>query len=132
MHFNPVQMLICGMNIGWQVTQVRAVFRIPPKAETALFANLASPGYLAYVDWFTPFAHSPDPNHGLYKVSHSYKNGYRLSSVVPISQIKRSVHLFPDFGASVPREWTSSSVLEACKVFYLNPFADRHSYVTMY
>lgn len=108
------------------------MFRIPPKAEAALFGNLQTPEHLAYVVWFTPFSSNPDINHGLYKISHYVKDGYRVSSVVPVSQIKRSVHLFPDFGAVVPREWSSTNVLEDCKVFYLNPFSDRHAYVTMY
>lgn len=117
---------------GWRVAQVRAVFRIPPSVESNFFGNVEPPAHLAYVDWFTPFTRHPDSNHGMYKVSPCYKQGLRLSSVVPVALIKRSVHLFPHFGPTVDRNWTSSNVLESCTVFYVNPFTDRHTYVTMY
>ena len=55
----------------------------------------------------------------------------RPTHVVPATDILRSVSLFPKFGASVPREWTSDSVLDDCSIFYVNPFSDPHSYVTI-
>ena len=120
--------------LGWRVAQVRLIFHLPVKAAEVLFPDQESPrpAHLAYVDWFTPFTRTPDAVHGLYKVSHCFKDGARYSGVVPVSSIKRGVHLYPDFGVQVPREWTSSTVLEQCQNFYVNPFADRHSYVTMY
>lgn len=97
-----------------------------------MFPNANLPEHLAYVHWFTPFSATPDSSTGLYKVSHSIRGGQREASVVPVSSIKRSIHLFPAFGRVAPREWTSTTVLEQCKVFYLNLFSDHHSYITMY
>ena len=85
------------------------------------------PEHLAYIEWFTPFT-TPRPDHGLYKVSRALRQGARLGSVIPIDQLERSCHLFPDFGAVAPREWTSSNVLEMCPTFYVNSFSDRNAY----
>ncbi|KAA1479206.1 hypothetical protein DENSPDRAFT_751875, partial [Dentipellis sp. KUC8613] len=65
---------------------------------------------LAYVEWFTKFSQTAEPNHLMYKISREYKNGQRHAAIIPINSIKRSVHLIPKFGASAPREWTSSNV----------------------
>ena len=87
----------------------------------------AAPKYLAYVQWFTPFQ-DPKPDHLLYQVKRSLKNGARLASIVPVANIHRSVHLFPVFGRQVPDDWTSDNVLEKCSSFYVNTFSDRHMY----
>jgi len=97
-----------------------------------MFPHTNLPEHLAYVHWFTPFSAAPDANNGLYKISHSIRGGQREASVVAVNSIKRSVHLFPSFGRVAPQEWTSANVLEQCKTFYLNPFSDHHSYITMY
>ena len=60
------------------------------------------------------------------------EDGDRPARVVPATDILRSVSLFPKFGVSVPREWTSDSVLDDCSTFYVNPFSDPHSYVAIY
>lgn len=70
-----------------------------------------------------------DSIHGLYKVSHARnREGDRLGLVIPIEDIERSCHLFPDFGRVAPRDWTSRTVLDECTTFYLNTFADRNTY----
>lgn len=122
------------LKIGYRVAQVRVVFRIPEKASNELFrADKDPPRHLAYVEWFSNFRNNPDVNSMMYEISRSYiGDGKRLFSVVPVADIRRSVHLYPDFGEVAPREWTTNSVLDDCDVFFLNPFPDRHSYITLY
>ncbi|KZT19589.1 hypothetical protein NEOLEDRAFT_1141947 [Neolentinus lepideus HHB14362 ss-1] len=114
---------------GYRVAQVRVVFSLPPRIISRLFEK-PPPMHLAYVEWFSSFSAAPDPNTGMYKVQRSVRDGERQVSIVPVSQIERSVHLFPKFGAMVPREWTSSTVLDVAPAFFVNPFLNRHTFVT--
>ena len=62
------------------------------------------------------------------KLNRTFEGEDRIVSIVPVSSIRRSAHLFPKFGPKVPEHWTSVNVLEKCSTFYLNPFSDRHMY----
>lgn len=90
------------------------------------------PEHLAYVEWYTPFAASPEANHLMYKISPAKtRDGGNVSSIIPVANICRSIHLFPKFGPVAPVEWTSSSVLDLCQTFYVNSFTDKHLYRTL-
>ena len=106
---------------GYYVGQVRVIFSLPNSTDGT------SPQHLAYIEWFTKFT-APDRDHQMFKLNRSLENGERVASIIPISTIRRSVHLFPKFGPVVPEGWTSDNVLEKCPAFYLNPFTDRHMY----
>ncbi|KAJ7845646.1 hypothetical protein B0H14DRAFT_2357986, partial [Mycena olivaceomarginata] len=43
----------------------------------------------------------------------------RIASIIPVENIRRSVHLFPQFGLSAPRDWTCQNVAEKCNKFML-------------
>jgi hypothetical protein len=115
---------------GYRVGRVRVVFSIPEKARNAMFGrDVAVPQHLVYVEWYTPFSNPPDRNHLLYKISPLRdQNGGPICSVIPLANIRRSVHLFPKFGPRAPPEWSSSAVLDSCNTFYVNLFTDRHLY----
>ncbi|KAI1782635.1 hypothetical protein LXA43DRAFT_977455 [Ganoderma leucocontextum] len=119
----------------FRVAQVRIVFMIPNKAMAHLFPSLPVdqyPRHLAYVEWFTKFT-TPDPDHGMYKISRALtRDKERHASIIPIDSLERSCHLFPDFGPAAPRNWTSSTVLDECKTFFVNPFVDRNTYKLLY
>ncbi|KAI0076043.1 hypothetical protein K474DRAFT_1598667, partial [Panus rudis PR-1116 ss-1] len=122
---------IVGTN-GYRVAQVKVIFSLPRAAIPLIFnADRRSPLYLAYVEWFTPFR-DPDEVHGLYRVSHAVREGKRLTAVIPLVNIHRSVHLIPQFGPRLNREWTAGNVLEKCTKFYVNCFTDRHTYGTLF
>jgi len=103
------------------VGQIRVVFSLPDSEARA------PPERLAYVEWFSKFT-SPEHDHGMHKLKRSAEGGERVASIIPVSSIRRSAHLFPKFGRVVPEDWTSDNVLEKCSTFYLNPFADRNMY----
>ncbi|KAG1850514.1 hypothetical protein C8R48DRAFT_750112 [Suillus tomentosus] len=114
---------------GFSVGQVRVIFSLPPKSLQLLFPPTVNiPPHLAYIEWFTPFPSAPDRNNGLYKLSRLMRGGDRVSSIVPVGDIMRSIHLIPKFGDSAPREWTSETVLEDCNVFWVNSYIDRYNF----
>lgn len=94
-------------------------------------AEQPPPKYLAYIEWFSKFT-DPIANHGLYKISRSLDRGERVSEIIPLANIRRSIHLIPEFGPIAPRTWTSSNVLELCNTFFVNSFSDRHAYNTIF
>jgi len=116
---------------GYRIGQVHVVFELPDKAIPKVFGSLDTPPkHLAYVEWFTPIPATPDPKHGMYRVSKLMENGCRSASVIRAETIIRSVHLVPQFGPVMPQGWNSFTVLKLCNTFYINPFADVHSYLT--
>jgi hypothetical protein len=58
------------------------------------------------------------------------EGGMRSASVIPVTNIRRSTHLLPDFGPVAPRAWASATVLEMCGAFYVNSTSDKHMYAT--
>ena len=88
------------------------------------------PQYLAYIEWFTPFTRS-QKQYDLYKVSRNIRQNQQQASIVPIDQIRRSIHLYPKFGPVVPSDWTKANVLDKASTFYTNPFSDRHMYTIL-
>ncbi|KAJ7468883.1 hypothetical protein B0H11DRAFT_2159425 [Mycena galericulata] len=117
----------------YRIAQVRVVFTLPTRLAKTIFpTNVVPPKYLAYVEWFTSFKPQPERHHLMYKVSRVIKNGDRLGSIIPVNNIRRSVHLLPKFGPIAPPEWKSHNVLDKCTIFFANPWTDRHIYATLY
>ncbi|THU84840.1 hypothetical protein K435DRAFT_822599 [Dendrothele bispora CBS 962.96] len=123
---NPDKGPLDGMRIG----RVRAIFSIPDEKTDRLFPpNVSPPGLLAYVEWFSNFTRVPDTASGLYRVKKQLNSdGTPSAAVVPVSAIKRSIHLFPKWGGPVPANWTCENVLDECTTFYMNPFLDLRTY----
>jgi hypothetical protein len=110
---------------------VRVVFEIPNRVIQDIFPapDTPPPQHLAYVEWFSPIPVTRGSNHQLYRVTRLTRNGRQHASIIPVSSIVRSVHLFPIFGPRAPREWNTFTVLELCNSFYINPFSDRENYL---
>ena len=115
---------------GYHIAQVRVVFELPNRVIPEVFSLLDTPPkHLAYVEWFTPIPATPDPKHGMYRMSKLTENGHRSASVIQVDSIVCSVHLIPQFGPVIPWKWNSFTVLELCNTFYVNLFADVQSYL---
>ncbi|KAJ7856057.1 hypothetical protein B0H14DRAFT_3085330 [Mycena olivaceomarginata] len=117
---------------GYRVVQVHIIFSLQARHIRSLFSRrITPPKYLAYVEWFSPFK-DPEADHLMYKVNRSMKDGYRRSSIIPVVNIRRSVHLLPKFGPVAPADWKSSNVLDKCSHFFVNSLTDRHIYATLF
>jgi len=116
--------IFTGESIGYRTGQIRVVFPLPGGEAHAPLEHLAN------VEWFSEFA-SPECDHGMHKLKRTMQDGARVVSIIPVSSIRRSVHLFPKFGRAVLENWTLDSVLEKRSIFYLSPFVDRNMYFTL-
>ena len=116
--------LILGL-LGLCVACVRAIFRLPLDYGPHLTKHP-----LAYVEWFTPFR-DPEPDTGMFKVSHSSRNHRRRSSIIPITQIVQSCHLLPIWGKKVDSTWTSRNILDKCTRFFVNPYLRHHDFILL-
>jgi hypothetical protein len=116
--------------LGHQVAQVCAVFQISSRVTQEIFhASNAPSMHLAYIQWFSLLLMVPDVNSGMYKITKSFKGGYRCADIVPISSFICSVHLLPQFGPVMPQHWDAFSVLDHCHTFFVNPFSDGYNYL---
>ncbi|KAJ7846002.1 hypothetical protein B0H13DRAFT_2238970 [Mycena leptocephala] len=105
---------------GYRVAQVRVVFSLGARHICTLFSRgVTPPKYLAYIEWFSPFT-QPEPDHLMYKVNRSTKDGDRIVTSIP------------KFGPVAPVDWKSSNVLEKCPHFFVNSMTDRHIYATLF
>ena len=111
---------------GYGVVRVKVIFSISKRFHVHLFKpGIDVPDHLAYVEWYSPLG-VQDPNHRMFKISPlKDSDGTRICSVIPLSDVQRSVHLIPRFGPVAPVNWMSSNVLDECTTFFLNDFTDR-------
>lgn len=119
---------------GYVACQVKVIFSLPPEmVEPYIALNRPRPRWYAYVEWFSKFAKQPhSADHGLYRVTRNKgKAGEHLGDVIPLGNIRRSLHLFPNFGSAVPQHWTSSNVLDLCDIFFTSDTSDKHAYETI-
>ena len=117
------------MNLtGYRIGQIHVIFSLPANAIKQLYPHAQGDNipsvHLAYVEWFTALLAKPEPYHGLYKIRQSSNNGEWLASVIPVSNVSRSAHLFPQFGPNVPLHWEPWNVLDLSRSFILNSCSD--------
>ncbi|KAJ7347927.1 hypothetical protein DFH08DRAFT_914410 [Mycena albidolilacea] len=86
---------------GYCVGHVHAVFSLSEHVLNVVFTGVKPAKHLAYVEWFSKFPNAPDLNHKMYKISCPVEC---TTSIIPVSNIRQSVHLFPQFGPVAPRE----------------------------
>ncbi|KAJ3911962.1 hypothetical protein F5877DRAFT_54695 [Lentinula edodes] len=116
-----------------RVGRVRVIFSLPSdKLDTLVPSDIPPPQHLAYIEWFTKFVAHPEPYSGLYRVRRDVgADGLCTASIIALDSIVCSAHLFPQWGGSVPPEWTSETILDHASSFLLNIFKDEHAYFNL-
>jgi hypothetical protein len=84
------------------------------------------------VHWFKLVSDKPDPGNGMWMVKPSFLNSEldtRELSIIHIDTIVHAAHLLPIFGNEfVPEKATFHETLDIYCAFYVNKFADHHSF----
>jgi hypothetical protein len=108
------------------VVQVHVIFSLQARHIRSLFSRgITPPKYLVYVK-------DPEADHLMYKVNRSMKDGYRRSRIIPVVNIRHSVHLLPKFGPVAYADRKSSNGQDKCSHFFFNSHTDRHIYATLF
>jgi hypothetical protein len=90
---------------------------------------------MAYVEWFTSFKPNHEANHEMYSITvpPPRANGFCNASIIPLTDIRQTCQLFPNFGRdNVNPEWTSDNVLDECRTFFVNNWASLYTYQSIW
>ena len=89
---------------------------------------------MALVWWYilSDNARCRDKATGMWLVEHKYQDEEPLLAVVHVDTIFCAVHLLPFFRQErVPQHFSHSNTLNMYSMFYVNKFADHHSFETL-
>ena len=99
-------------------------------------------GPLTYIEWFSKLADQPNKVHKMYEVRKMSirVDGSLPGGILPLSMIRQSCQLIPNFPrpksadvpASVPKDWSSDTVLDKGTRFLLNNWATKYAYQTLW
>lgn len=124
---------------GTKIARVRVIFTLPDKLDRV--GQTPAPSWypkqpLAFVEWYSPLRSGPLPRDGMmYKIkkAKTADNKRMKAAIIPLNNIRQSCMLFPYFGLdTVPIEWTSNNVLDKAEAFYINNWASKYAYQTIY
>lgn len=102
-------------------------------ARTRLFFSFSYNGTrypCALVDWFSRVNDVPNDNTGMWVVEPSIlDDDSKFTSIIHLDTIVRAAHLLPVFGQDrISRSLTPSDTLDEFSEFYVNKYADHHSF----
>ncbi|KAH9919668.1 uncharacterized protein B0H18DRAFT_1213673 [Fomitopsis serialis] len=81
-----------------RVGQVRAIFSLTKNDVQQLFPpGVQVPRHLVYIEWFSSFSADADERYQMYRVK-KLTGSAKIASVVPLTLVKQSVHLYPKWG----------------------------------
>lgn len=126
--------------LGHYVAQLRLIFR-PYIRRGDGARNL-----LAYVEPLKPargtislqddgqFDHVPDDNIEMFRLIRDIKpaDGSRRGRIIRLVDIWRPIDVIPSFGEECPEEWNRDNAVELATEFYVNSFADKETYQSVY
>ena len=83
---------------------------------------------------FSKLKSAAEDHHEMYLITKppTSAEGHPPGAIIPLSAIRQSCHLFPDFSHGVPAGQTTDTVLDKCKRFYLNSFSSKYAYQTIW
>ena len=78
-------------------------------------------------------AHVTDDDIEMFRVVRDKeRNGTKRWKVVDLKEIWRPIELIPKFPKKCPSSWTSENSVEICDEFYVNCFADKETYQSVW
>ncbi|KZT34532.1 hypothetical protein SISSUDRAFT_1083217 [Sistotremastrum suecicum HHB10207 ss-3] len=109
---------------GYRVARVRFFFKL----DYHFFSKASEQKMLVFVQWFSRFPRSAAQNVNMYRIK--LLDEY---SVVPLTKIRQTVHVVPDFkGARIAdKKWTPQNVFHLCDTFFLNDYISREAFKTL-
>ncbi|KAG9123583.1 hypothetical protein FRC07_014660 [Ceratobasidium sp. 392] len=117
-------------NIGltrYRAARVRAIFQLP------LHIRHLYPNTLVYLELFTRFTRAANSPSGFYRTSPAFQGGRRQVAVMPLSAVRMSCQLVPNFQTLRPGlSFTASlDTLDSFQEFGFNPHADYFLFAVM-
>lgn len=112
---------------------MKVIFTLP-NTFTSAFTN-APKQHFAFVDWFTRPRADPDSASLMFEVKKQRElgNSEIVGQIIPLSDIRHSVQLCPNFGRqSVNKDWKAETVLDEADSFYINNWGSLHTYQSVY
>jgi hypothetical protein len=88
--------------------------------------------YFAYVQWFSPPRSTAEKDIIMYGVSRLERNGVQQGDIIPMETIARFVQLIPKFGPRCAPELTAYNSMDICRHYYINSFADKEIYQSVW
>jgi hypothetical protein len=83
----------------------------------------------ALINSFKWVGRGPDPITGMWRVRPELRGSQPVWAIVHVDTILRNVHLIPVFGTGhVPQQLHYSQSLDIFSLFYVNKYADHHSF----
>lgn len=131
---------------GTRVGRLRVIFKLPEKlyvqGQTINRPSTWPSSALAYVEWLSPLRSAGHHIHNMYGVSkvsspHTPSHGdtvMRPGVIIPLTSIRQSCMLFPSYGppGNVDPLWESENILDTCTSFYVNNWASKYAYQTIW
>ena len=114
---------------------MRVIFKIPPTLPVGLgpIPSVWPKEPLAYVEWYSTLKSTAEPNHNMYVVKTNLRtDGQPVASIIPLSSVRQSCMLIPQFGRVADKQLTSQNVLDRCTSFLVNNWTSMYTYQTVW
>ena len=121
--------------IGVRIGRLRVIFRLP----STLYGVLPAPSCwpkeaLAYVVWFSRLKSAAEDDHNMYLVTKPTSianNQLPLGDIIPLSSIRQTCQLLPDFTRE-GFDFDHSNALDRCRRFFLNSYSSKYTYQSVW